>query len=65
MKFSLRLLILITIASCMANSDFNEGQCIQAKDNYIYKISRIEGSNYTVQGGVPKWENETSLSRSV
>lgn len=65
MKNILYTLVLNFLLSCTASSEFQAGQCIQAKDKYIYKISRVEGNNYVVQGWLPKWGNETQLSKDI
>jgi hypothetical protein len=46
-------------------ADFKPGECVKATDGFIWKVSRIEGSNYILQGWFNKWGNEVEMEFSV
>lgn len=64
-KIIFLFIILIFIDSCRLKPDFDPGMCIEAKDGFIWKISRIEGPEYILQGWFGYWGNETKLSGHV
>lgn len=74
MKHSLKIVIyfvgivlVFIVFVLFSKPKFNEGDCIEPIDHtFIFKISRIEGGKYIIQGFFQKgWGNEVSVEHRV